>query len=147
MAGPPSPCRAVNRFLRRLKGAGYCAPALFTISLAWKGMHPWLPGWGCPLRAFTGVPCPTCFLTRATSAALVGQWPKAVHLHAFGPLVAGVLVWWSIAALRQRRLLLQPLPGKPLLAASVALVVYWLVRLVVTFGLGWSTFPAFPPSG
>ncbi len=144
MVGQRFPCRVVNRFLRRLKGAGCCFPALLTIGLGWKGLHPWLPGWSCPLRALTGVPCPTCFLTRATSAALLGQWPKAVQLHAFGPLVAGGLVWWSIAAIRQRRLMLQPLADKPVVAASVALMAYWLVRLVATFGLGWSTFPAFP---
>jgi hypothetical protein len=138
------PSRSVNRFLQRLKGAGCCLPALLTVGLGLKGLHPWLPGLSCPLRALTGVPCPTCFLTRATSAALIGQWPTAVRLHAFGPLVACALVWWSITAIRQRRLIPRQLPSGPLAAASVVLVAYWLMRLVATFGLGWRTFPAFP---
>jgi hypothetical protein len=140
----PFASRSVNRFLRRLKQAGFCFPAALTIGLALKGLHPWLPGLSCPLRALTGVPCPTCYLTRATSAALIGQWPSAVRLHAFGPLAAMVLVGWSIAAIRQRRLMPWPLPAWPLGAASVALLVYWLVRMVATFGLGMQTLPAFP---
>lgn len=136
--------RSVKPFPQRLKGAGFCFPAMVTVGLALKGLNPWLPGLSCPLRSLTGVPCPTCFLTRATSAALIGQWPTAVRLHAFGPLVAVALVWWSITAIRQRRFLPRQLSGGPLAAASVVLVAYWLGRLVVTFGLGWRTFPAFP---
>ncbi|MGB0825776.1 MAG: DUF2752 domain-containing protein, partial [Synechococcus sp.] len=43
---------------------------MLTGALWLKGLHPGLPGLGCPLRALTGVPCPTCFLTRATAATL-----------------------------------------------------------------------------
>ena len=98
----------------------------------------------CPLRRLTGVPCPTCFLTRATSAALTGDWPTAVRLHAFGPVVAIALVWWSILAIRQRRLVPRQLPAWPLGWGAAALVAYWLLRLVVSYGLGMRDFPAFP---
>ncbi|MEB3259915.1 MAG: DUF2752 domain-containing protein [Cyanobacteriota bacterium] len=137
----------MTRFMRRLQAAGWCLPTALTLGLGLKGLHPWLPGLSCPLRALTGVPCPTCFLTRATSAALIGQWPTAVRLHAFGPLVAVALVWWSVTAWRQRRLLPQALPAWPLGAATVALLAYWLTRLVTTFALGWRDTMASFPSG
>ncbi|MFN9622877.1 MAG: DUF2752 domain-containing protein [Cyanobacteriota bacterium] len=137
----------MDRFLRRLESTGCLLPAALTAGLWLKGLHPWLPGFRCPLRHLTGVPCPTCFLTRATSAALVGDWPAAVRLHAFGPLVAVALVGWSILALRQRRLVPRRLPTWPLSGGSVALVAYWIFRLVVSFGLGWRGFPGFPAEG
>jgi hypothetical protein len=134
----------VKRFLRRLREAGFLLPATLTAGLWLKGWHPWLPGLSCPLRRLTGVPCPTCFLTRATSAALTGDWPTAVRLHAFGPVVAIALVWWSILAIRQRRLVPRQLPAWPLGWGAAALVAYWLLRLVVSYGLGMRDFPAFP---
>jgi hypothetical protein len=39
----------------------------------------------CPLRALTGIPCPTCFGTRAMLAVMAGHWGEAVRLN---PLVA-----------------------------------------------------------
>ena len=134
----------MNRFLRRLQGAGWLVPAALTAGLWLKGLHPWLPGLSCPLRAVTGLPCPTCFLTRATSAALTGDWPTAVRLHAFGPLVAVGLVWWSVVAIRQRRLVPPNLPAWALGWGAVALVAYWLLRLGVSYGLGQRGFAAFP---
>ncbi len=134
----------MNRFLRRLQGAGYLLPAALTTSLWLKGWHPWLPGLSCPLRRLTGLPCPTCFLTRATSAALTGDWPTSLRFHAFGPLVAIALVGWSVIAIRQRRLVPIGVPAWPLGWGAVALVAYWLLRLVVSYGPGPHTVLAFP---
>jgi hypothetical protein len=109
-------------------------PATLTGYLWLKGGHPGLPGWPCPLRALTGVPCPTCFLTRATELALRGDLGGALAHHAFGPVMAFGLLGWSLLALRQRRLLPR-LPrswraGGPLAASTaLALLGYWLTRL------------------
>ena len=89
----------------------------------------------CPLREFTGVPCPTCFLTRATAAALNGNLADSLRLHAFGPVVAAALIWWSFKALQQRRLVPSPLPGWPVGWGAVAVLIYWLLRLWLTFGI------------
>lgn len=135
----------VNRFLRRLQDAGCLLPAALTAGLWLKGLHPWLPGLSCPLRRLTGLPCPTCFLTRATSAALTGDLPASLRLHAFGPLVAVALVGWSVVAIRQRRLVPRQLPAWPLGWSAAALVAYWVLRLVGSYGragLGWLAFPA-----
>ncbi len=41
----------------------------------------------CPLRAVTGVPCPSCGLTRALAHLERGHWADAVRFHPFVPLV------------------------------------------------------------
>ena len=119
-------------------------PAALSSYLWLKGLHPGLPGWPCPLRAITGIPCPTCFLTRATSAALVGDLGSSLQLHLFGPLAAATLLGWSAVAIRQRRLVPRGLPAWPLGLAAAGLTLYWLLRLWLSFGLGWKGFPAFP---
>ena len=135
------------RLWPRLRRAGYLLPAGITGYLWLKGIHPDLPGLSCPLRRITGIPCPGCFLTRATSAALVGDLPGSMTLHSFGPLAAGTLVWWSITAIRQRRLVPRPLPALPFGLAAVGLMAYWLLRLGLSFWLGLQGFPAFPALG
>ena len=108
-------------------------PAALTGYLWLKGGQPHLPGWSCPLRALTGIPCPTCFLTRATELALRGDLQAAVRWHAFGPVAAAALVLWSVAAIRQRRLLPQAghrwLIPRPIAFATAGLLGYWLTRL------------------
>jgi len=135
-----------HRLLIRLQHAGWALPAALTGVLWLKGLHPDLPGWPCPLRALTGIPCPTCFLTRATSAALIGDLPASVQWHAFGPVVAVSLLGWSLMSIRQRRLLPRALPAWPLGAGALALLAYWLLRLWLSFGLGVQGFPGFPTS-
>jgi hypothetical protein len=132
--------RMACRWLRR---SGCLLPAGLTLYLAVKGAHPALPGWPCPLRALTGIPCPTCFLTRATAAALAGRLETSIHLHAFGPLVALGLVAWSCSAIRQRRFLPFRIPDWGVALTALALLAYWLLRLLLERGFG---LPMFPPS-
>ena len=94
-----------------------------------KGLHSALYGLGCPLRALTGVPCPTCFLTRATGEALTGDLSGSLQWHFFGPIVAVALVLWSVLALQQRRLIPRGLPLWPLPVVTGGLMSYWLLRL------------------
>ncbi len=139
--GPEEPRRR-RRQLRRLRwkiwlrplgGIAHLLPAALTGTLAIKGLHPELPGWPCPLRELTGIPCPTCYLTRATSQALVGHLDQAIQLHAFGPLLAAGLLIWSLTSWRSGRL--QPWPTQarwpaPLaVGAAASLLLYWLLRL------------------
>lgn len=126
----------LRRFLQRIQSSGYLLPAGLTGSLWLKGLHPGLPGWSCPLRALTGIPCPTCYLTRATAASLTGNLDGALELHAFGPVMAGLLIGWSVLSIRQRRLLPRGIPAWPLGAMALALLGYWLLRLGVSLG-GW----------
>jgi hypothetical protein len=133
---------AGRRWRRRLEACAPLVPTGITIYLVLKGLHPGLPGLCCPLRALTGVPCPTCYLTRATAASLVGRWQEAVHLHAFGPLAAAALLVWSVQALRTGRLFPLRVQGTHLALTAVALLLYWAGRMVLGVALGRSLFPA-----
>ena len=126
-----------------MQRAGYLLPATLTGYLWIKGLHPSLPGWPCPLRALTGIPCPTCFLTRATTEALQGNLSSSMQWHAFGPVVAAILISWSVLAIQQRRLMPFAIHTWHLIAAAVALISYWLVRLGLNFGLGMQAFPVY----
>lgn len=130
----PAPLSALPRYAFLLPGA-------LTGYLWLKGLHPVLPGFSCPLRALTGIPCPTCFLTRATAMALHGDLAGAVRLHAFGPLAAGALLVWSVLAIRRRRFMPVGLRAWPLGMAALGLVAYWGVRMTLTYGLGITAFP------
>ena len=112
-----------------MQRAGYLLPATVTGALWLKGLHPGIPGLSCPLRALTGVPCPTCFLTRATSTALTGDLGGSLQWHLFGPIAALGLVFWSVLALQQRRLIPRGLPLWPLPLVTGGLISYWLLRL------------------
>ena len=69
--------------------------------------------------------------------ALRGDLANSVQHHAFGPVVAAGLVWWSVRATQQRQLLrpllfngLSRLLTRALLAATgIGLISYWLLRL------------------
>lgn len=41
----------------------------------------------CPIRFFTGIPCPTCGMTSSFTAIAQGNWEQAVSHHLFGPVL------------------------------------------------------------
>ena len=124
-----------------LSRCDHLVPATLTGYLWLKGLHPLLPGFSCPLRALTGVPCPTCFLTRATALALQGDLAGSVRLHAFGPLAAGALLAWSVVAIRSRRLVPFRLRAWHLGLIAAGLTTYWMGRLGLCYGWGIDAFP------
>jgi hypothetical protein len=46
-------------------------------------------GWDCPIRYWTGIPCPTCGMTRSFVALARGDWGHALTHHALGPVLFG----------------------------------------------------------
>ena len=46
-----------------------------------------IPFLGCPIRHLTGIPCPTCGMTRSFMAIARGDLHQAVAYHLFSPLV------------------------------------------------------------
>ena len=88
------------------------------------------------------MPCPTCFLTRSTAAALRCELGESLALHAFGPALALGLILWSVDAVRRRQLYPRGLEAGHLALFSGALLIYWGVRMVLHIGLGLTAFPS-----
>ena len=90
----------------------------------------------CLLKRMTGLPCPTCGLTRAVCSALQGDWAASLGFHPAGILVVvsvlGWVTWMSLEAWRGQMLWLS---GRKTLAklAGAAIAVTsmtaWIVRL------------------
>ncbi|ABI45357.1 DUF2752 domain-containing protein [Synechococcus sp. CC9311] len=133
--------------MRQLRRSGFFIPSALTAALWLKGRHPQVPGWGCPFRALTGIPGPGCYLTRATSAALNGDFQLSLGFHLFGPIVAAALLGWSLMALRKRRLIPVRVALAPMSIITSAFVLYWLLRLVLSYGFGVVGSPGFPATG
>ncbi len=60
----------------------------------------------CPIRHFTGVPCPTCGMTRSFIAIVQGDWKEAISQHLFGPILFtlfGVATIHIISELSRKR--------------------------------------------
>ena len=111
--------------------AGGIAAATTVLALATRasdGRALPLGLWRCPVRQLTGIPCPTCYLTRSVLATVQGDLAQALHWHAFGPLLVALTVvlgvWVGLGGRLSRRRLFQ---GAVVLAALA--VCYWLLRL------------------
>lgn len=136
--------RKTATFLDRLKQTGFWVPTGLTGYLWAKGLHPGLPGLSCPFFALTGIPCPGCYLTRATAAALAGNLRESINLHALGPVAAMGLVAWSIAAIKTKKIVPFQIRGRDVALWTTALVGYWLVRASLYYVGNIRGFPTFP---
>lgn len=134
----------MNQFFRRLQHSGFVIPITLTGYLWLKGHQPWMPGFSCLLRHATSIPCPTCYLTRATCSALTGNFAESIQYHLFGPAIAASLLLWAGLSLRQKRLIPTGLPKLPITPIIIILMTYWFARLVNTYMLGNQNFLSFP---
>ena len=81
------------------------------------GLH--IPGLGCPLMRYVGVPCPAWGLTRSFMALARGDWAAAIAFHAFGPilalgfLVAAIHIAWELWRNRPLRMFYRPMVTNP----------------------------------
>jgi hypothetical protein len=91
----------------------------------------------CPLRHLTGIPCPTCGMTRSFMAIVRGDWSQALTEHLFGPiffaslLIAAVHV--AIELFTGRKLIAfysQTISNRKALILSLVIIFsYHLLRL------------------
>ena len=100
----------------------------------------------CPLRAVTGIPCPSCGLTRALAHLERGHWAEAVRFHPFAPLIF-LLVLALVIMLVFEWPPIVPIIGNPLknrrdvFLVFAGLVVFQVVRTALFFlDGGWKTF-------
>lgn len=128
----------VPPFARFLAHAAACRFAIAGVALHAALSATPIGGLPCPLLTVAGVPCPGCGVTRATHALAVGDWSRALELHALAPVVVGLLGLVLLSALASAG-------GRAKLVAGVArveghtkfthavgamVVFYWVGRLV-----------------
>ena len=116
-------------------------PIFFIVYLSLKRYLNWLPGWSCPIRHATGLPCPTCFLTRSVSASLNGNLSEALEYHIFGPPIAFSLIYWSILAIRRRKIVPFKLNSLYVTFFFSMIFTYWAIRLILSLFFGIQSFP------
>ena len=120
--------RIVSYFLKRK----YCLPSGLVSYLYLKNYYS-LPGISCPFRQITGVPCPTCFLTRSTCLAFQGDLENSFKMHIFGPFAALFLIIWSIKSIKTKKVFPFLINEKILLILSFSLLSYWIFRMFFGF--------------
>ena len=116
-------------------------PLLGLIYLFFKNNIAWFPGWSCPLRHATGVPCPTCFLTRSVSASLNGELSDAFNFHLLGPPTALFLIYWSFKSLKSGLLYPFKIRSKIYYLLGIIFIIYWCYRLISYYLFGNEAFP------
>lgn len=84
----------------------------------------------CPVRRFTGLPCPTCGLTRSWTAALHGRPGASLAYHPLGAVTLGAAAAYALHLDERAPGLVRPLRRPGVGAALVAgWVLTWVVRL------------------
>ncbi len=119
----------------RWTGISVAIVSLLQFSLAHMGFG----GLACPIRHFTGVPCPGCGLTTASWDLFHGEWADGLAQHAFAPLflVLGAVVLVSAFLPRAQQLAWsQWVADREERTGAfqwflAALVIYWAVRLAI----------------
>ena len=122
----------MNKLLLNLLQKKYFLPTGIVSYLFLKNYYS-LPGISCPIRHITGVPCPTCFLTRSTCLALQGDLENSFKMHIFGPFIALFLIIWSIKSFKTKKLFPFLINEKLFLVSLLSLISYWIFRLFFGF--------------
>ena len=134
----------MNQFLKRIHHSGFILPSALLGYLWLKGYQPGIPGFTCLMRQATGIPCPTCYLTRATCSALTGNLSESIQYHLLGPLAATSLIAWAWLSLKQKRLIPQGVTKLPIKTTTIALITYWSIRIFNTYWLPETSYLDFP---
>ena len=122
----------MNGILLNLLRRKYFLPSVLVSYLYLKNYYS-LPGISCPFRQITGVPCPTCFLTRSTCLAFQGDLENSFKMHIFGPFIALFLIIWSIKSIRTKKVFPFSINEKFLITFSFSLLIYWIFRMFYGF--------------
>jgi hypothetical protein len=100
----------------------------------------------CPLRAVTGVPCPSCGITRALAHLERGHWAEAVRCHPFVPLVfplvLALVIMLAFELVTHRQIIGNPLKvRRDVWLVFAGLAVFQVTRTVIFFlDGGWTVF-------
>ena len=127
----PSSVKASPQMVVRLLGLMGLAVVALSFALGpsfWQGLPEM-----CAFQAMTGLPCPTCGITRSFAATAHGQLGLAFHYYAFGPfLFVGTLLasLWAFTGRpfpRIRQWMVWVLAGM-VLVYGVARMIGWIPK-------------------
>jgi hypothetical protein len=82
---------------------------------------PFEPGFACPLRTWTGIPCPLCGMSTSVVATVHGDLVSAFAANPAGIVAVVVAAWLLIARPRSLRI---PSP-----VAALVLLSMWIFEL------------------
>jgi hypothetical protein len=100
----------------------------------------------CPLRAVTGIPCPSCGLTRALAHLERGHLDQALKYHPFSPLILilalALFILLLLELVLHKDIIFNPLKNRRTIFILFAVVVVFQVARTVIFFAdgGWSIF-------
>ena len=97
-----------------------------------------LPSWECPFFRVTGVPCPGCGLSRATTLLLKGDLAGSLRFHAFAPIFLLAIVALFLSILLPKSMVQSAISRAERIERKTGLTVlilgglifYWLARLL-----------------
>jgi hypothetical protein len=126
---PISPVLRERRFTIALVGATGLHIALVSLNL---------PSWECPIFRLTGVPCPGCGLSRATTLLLKGDLAGSLRFHAFAPIFLVAIIALILSVLLPKSIIQPAISRAELIERKTGLTVlilgglilYWLARLL-----------------
>jgi len=131
-----APPRQLTPALRaaRLRMAGLLSGLLVAGAFA-NPLRP-LPIDLCGFRMLTGLPCPTCGLTRALCRAIQGDFAGSLAVHPAGVIVLAIMVaWlgWSLLEVRRGQPLWESGQRRAIrfagVLASVVTIAFWVSEL------------------
>ena len=128
----PSSAKAAPHYAIRILGGVGLGVALLAFAFGpsfWQGLPEM-----CAFQAATGLPCPTCGITRSFAATAHGQLGLAFHYHAFGPFAFVATLLASLWAFTGR-----PYPrvrAWMVWCLAAAVLLYGVARMV-----GWIPKP------
>ena len=117
---------------------------LVVLYLVVRDRYSWLPGWSCPIRHATGLPCPGCYLTRSISYSLTGQLGEALYWHVMGPPIAITLLGFCGLTIFGQPVIWTKKLRFVLLLLLLSLFVVWIVRLILQIVFHVRAFPIDP---
>jgi hypothetical protein len=84
----------------------------------------------CPFRRITGLPCPSCGLTRSWNAALHGRMRESIAFHPLGLLTIGAGAAFAAGLDKRAPELTNRLRSRPVFGSLAAIwVIVWLTRV------------------
>lgn len=113
----------MNRLTEKIKGAALFAALCVLVYLIGDGVF-------CQLKAFTGLPCPGCGLTRAFTCLLSGQWAQSFFYHPLWPLILLLAVLYFMNLFFDNRLIYNQ---KLILSVLGAFLGVYLIRMIFMF--------------